>query len=86
MNNHSPILCPVRPEEEHSDLGIVLDEGYEGLEHCPIQAEEDQGLRVQDEAEIDADNGDLYEVPRPHPEPRPPTARERAKHFLTHFP
>lgn len=86
MNHHSPNLCPVRPEEIHSDLGIELDEGYEDLEHGPAQAEVGDKVRVQDEAEIDADNGDVYEVPRPHPEPRPPTARERAKHFLTHFP
>ena len=73
MNHHSPNLCPVRPEEEDTDLGIVLDEGYEDLEHGPIQAEDDHDLRVQDDAEIDADNGDVYEVPRPHPEPRPPS-------------
>ena len=79
-------LCPIRPSEEPVDSGDAEDQGYASVEGGPVVAEEAPSARDVEQFEISAEDGAVYEIPRPHSEPRPPSARERAQHCLTHFP
>ena len=51
-----------------------------------MEAEQGEQPRLDGEQLVDAEDGEVVQVPQPHPEPRPPTARERASHALNHFP
>ena len=77
--------CPVRPQT--FVMGVQgRDEGWDDLRDAPIEALEGEALDTVDRDDEADDAGQVSRVPRGLPAPYEPSALERARHNLTHYP
>ena len=63
-----------------------LDKGYASVRNGPVMADESEVVDEPVDDVVVAEDDKLVQAPQAHSEPRPPPARERARHNLMSFP
>ena len=80
------LVCPVRPRRDNAETEQDA-EGWENIRDGPVEALEGAEVeRIGDDDEVELETGNCARRPRGLPEPFSPSAAERARHNLTHWP
>lgn len=80
------LVCPVRPRRNDAETEQGV-EGWENLRDGPVEALEGAEIEVVGtDDELDVESGECVRRARGLPEPFSPSAAERARHNLTHWP